>query len=111
MKYETYVELSKEKVCHVNNLLLIEDMGEMTDDELLKAGANTDDYIPMFAADFEDGSYITVDVCSGNTNYYDDCVWHSADGKHDVILDCSYEIDDIEVEIDGNTYIVNLKCV
>ena len=39
MKFETSVELSKEKVCRVNNLLLIEDMEEMTDDELLKAGA------------------------------------------------------------------------
>lgn len=40
---------------------------------------------------------------------WDDVVWTSADGNTDVTLDCEYELDNIEVDIEGETYIVEVK--
>lgn len=42
--------------------------------------------------EFDDGSKISIDVCSGSSNYYDNCVWRSNDDKQDYVFDCSFEI-------------------
>lgn len=69
----------------------------------------TDECYGLYQFDFEDGSCITIDLCHGTENYYDDCVWHSKDGKHDVVFDCSYCIDtEMEFSVGENTYICNL---
>ena len=62
----------------------------------------------VYEAIFEDKSTITYDLCSGTTDFYDDVVWHK--DNIDITMDCAYELDDLEVEIDGNTYkvIVNV---
>lgn len=41
---------------------------------------------------FEDGSKIFINIRSGSSNYYDDCVWISGDEKEDDVFDCSFEI-------------------
>lgn len=43
-----------------------------------------------FEFDFEDGSCITIDIRSGQSNYYDDCVWRK--GKEYYVFDCAFEI-------------------
>jgi hypothetical protein len=40
--------------------------------------------------------------------YWDDVVWTSADGRRDIVLDCEYELDDIEFEVNGELYIVKI---
>jgi hypothetical protein len=35
-------------------------------------------------------------------------VWTGADSRIDVVLDCEYELDDIEFEVDGELYIVKI---
>lgn len=72
IKYEEIVCVSKKEFDRINRLLAIESLGDMTDNELLEQGANTDVYEGLI----------------------------SADGKTEVVLDCAYELDDIEVEID-----------
>lgn len=89
-----------------NALLDIPDLTEFDDEhlELIK-----DECYGLYEFDFEDGSYITIDLCHGTGNYYDDCVWHSKDGKQDITFDCSYCIDaEMEFTVEGNTYICNL---
>ena len=78
----------------------------MTDAELLAQGANTDIREGLFYVEFDNGATMTIDLCSGQHNYWDDVVWTSPDGKRDVVLDCNYELDDIEVEIESELYIV-----
>lgn len=63
----------------------------------------------IFEVTFDDGSSLRFDLCSGTHNYWDDVVWTSADGNTDVTLDCEYELDNIEVDIEGETYIVEVK--
>ena len=108
VKHEVIVSISREEFDRINRLLAIRSLEYMTDAELLEQGANTDVYEGIFYIEFDNGATMTIDLCSGQHNYYDNVVWTSADGTHDVTLDCEYELDDIEVEIDGELYLVNI---
>lgn len=80
----------------------------MSDDELIMQGANTHHNEGIFSVTFDDGSSLNFDLCSGIHNYWDDVVWTNADGSIDVTLDCEYELDNIEVDIKGETYAVEI---
>lgn len=108
IKHEATVSISREEFDRINRLLAIQSLEEMTDEELLEQGANTDVYEGIFYVEFDNGATMTIDLCSGRCNYYDNVVWTSADRTHDVTLDCEYELDNIEVEIDGELYFVNI---
>lgn len=107
-KHEATVSISRSEVERINRLLAIESLENMTDDELIQQGANTHYNEGIYSVVFDDGSSMNFDLCSGITNYWDDVVWTSPDGSRDIILDCGYEIDDIEVKIDSELYIVRL---
>lgn len=109
MKHEATVNISKEEYDKVNNLLKIESLSEMTDNELLAAGANTNTCVGIFSIEFDDGSRLNYDLCSGTTNYFDDVVWSNGDA--DIVLDCMFELDDIEFEIYGEEYLVHINII
>lgn len=109
MLLEATVSIKEKEFNRINRLLAIPSLYDMTDNELLAAGANTDQHEGIFAVRFSDGSTLTYDLCSGQSNYFDDVVWTSADGTHDIVLDCMYELDDIEFEHDGVTYCVHIR--
>ena len=108
VKYEETMYIPKSEFDRINRLLAIESLEEMTDEELIKSGANTDYCEGIFRVIFDNGASINFDLCSGQHNYWDDVVWTSADGKIDIVLDCTYELDDVEVEIDSELYIIKL---
>lgn len=108
MTYEATISIPADDYERINRLLAISSLGEMTNEELLAAGANTDYCEGIFCVDFPNGSSLTFDLCSGNENYFDDVVWTSKDGSLDVVLDCAYELDDIEFDAEGDTYIVQI---
>ena len=108
IKHEATIRIPASEVDRINRLLAIPSLEDLTDDELLAQGANTDEYEGIFHVEFDNGSFLNFDLCSGQHNYYDDVVWTSADGNRDVILDCEYELDDIEVEIDSELYVVKI---
>ncbi len=107
--YEETIKVSQAEFDRINRLLAIECFENMSDEEMRKAGANTDQCEGLWFVEFGDGSELTWDLCSGSSNYYDNVVWTSADDKRSVTLDCSYELDDIEVEIEGNLYVVKFE--
>lgn len=109
MTYIETVRIKRETFNRINRLLAIENMENMTDEELYKAGADTDTFFGVFSITFKNGAILNYDLCSGTSNYYDNVVWTSADGTHEVILECEFVLDNIEVEIDGDTYIVKLE--
>lgn len=92
----------------VNRLLAIPSLEDMSDDDLIEQGANTYHSEGIYCVKFDDGSSLNFDLCSGSVNYWDDVVWTSADGSVDIMLECDYELGNIEFEIDGETYVVNL---
>lgn len=92
----------------VNRLLAIESLDGMTDQQLLDVGANTDQNEGILYVEFDDGSHLNYNLRSGQHNYYDDVVWSSPDGRRDVTLDCEYSLNDIEFQIDDDTYFVEV---
>lgn len=108
IRHEETVRISSSEFDRVNRLLAIESLEEMTGDELLKFGANINVCEGVFHVVFDNGSHLNFDLCSGTNNYYDDVVWTSADESLDIILDCKYELDDIEAEIANELYIVKI---
>lgn len=56
-----------------------------------------------FYFEFDDNSKIYIDICSGSSNYYDDCVWESSNGKDNYVFDCFYEIAEENEFIYNNT--------
>ena len=107
-KHEEVMHLSKNEFNRINRLLAIPSLEDISDDELRNMGATTDGCEGIFTVDFDDGSSLNFDLCSGKHNYWDDVVWTSTDGSRDIVLDCEYELDDIEFEVDGELYVVNI---
>lgn len=108
IKHEAIVYIDKDKFDRINRLLAIESLEEMTDNELIEQGANTDVCEGIFYVKFDNGASLNFDLCSGQHNYWDDVVWTSADRTIDITLDCEYELDDIEAEIENELYIVEV---
>ena len=57
-----------------------------------------------FYFEFDDGAKIYIDICSGESNYYDNCQWVSSNCNEDYVFDCSYEISE------ENEFIYNDIC-
>lgn len=108
IKHEETIRIPVKEFDRINRLLAIESLEEMTDTELIEQGLNTDYCEGIFHVEFDNGASINFDLCSGKHNYWDDVVWTSADEKTDIVLDCEYELDDIEVEIESELYIVKI---
>lgn len=107
MKHTAIVKILKSEQDRINGLLDIPSLSEMTDQELYEAGANTDSCEGVYYVRFGDGSFMTYDLCSGQENYYDNVVWTGKNGR-EIFLDCSYELADIEFDVDGETYEVKI---
>lgn len=108
IEHKKVVHIPAEKYDRVNRLLAIKNLEEMTSTELIEQGANTNVNEGIFCVKFDNGASLNFVLCSGTHNYYDDVVWTSADGNTDITLDCEYELDDIEVEIESERYIVEV---
>lgn len=108
VKHEAKVHILASEVERINKLLAIDSLEEMTDSELIEQGANTDVCEGIFYVEFDNGASINFDLCSGSHNYWDDVVWTNADKTRDIVFDCEYELDDIEIEIDSELYIVKI---
>lgn len=103
------VKIPLDEFERVNRLLKIESLEDLTDEQLCELGATEDECYGVYSAKFDDGSTINFDLCSGQHNYFDDVVWTNADGSHDVVLDCSYELDSLSFEVDYDIYVVFVK--
>lgn len=107
--HTAYVQMLPVELERINRLLAIESLEDLTDAQLREMGANTDVCEGIFHVEFDNGASMNFDLCSGNHNYWDDVVWTSPDGNHDIVLDCDYELgEEIEVEIDNELYIVKI---
>lgn len=108
-KHIATVHISSAEFDRINRLLSISSLEELTDSQLIEQGANTNQNEGIFSVTFDDGSSLNYDLCSGSSNYWDDVVWTSADGRTDITLDCAFELDDeIEFEIESETYIIKI---
>lgn len=112
MKHTAIVKIPKSEQDRVNRLLDIPYVSEVTDEDLKKL-IDSYAYGVCFAENiisvkFDDGSVLNYDLCYGSDNFYDDVWWESADGQHDISLECTFDLSDIEFDVDGETYEVNI---
>lgn len=89
-----------------NRLLDIDDLSQHDDEHLALI---EDECYGLYEFEFEDGSRITVDLCHGDANYYDDCVWTNKENTKTITFGCSYCLDsEMEFTVGYNTYICQL---
>jgi len=108
MLYVEFVKIPQRDLERINRLLDIEALDDMTESELLEAGASADYFEGVFYVKFKDGSLLTYDLCSGQHNYYDNVVWVNAAMTKELVFDCKYKLCDIVFEADNNLYTVHI---
>jgi hypothetical protein len=113
--YVSEMEISRKDFDRINKLMQvdfndIDENGDLTEEmqslvDELDARPDTMPY--GFCFEFDNESKIYIDICSGSSNYYDNCQWVSGDCKSDYLFDCDYSIDE-EMEFhptDDDVYI------
>lgn len=106
-QYICEIEISRYHFDRINRLMDVRFEEYETNSEMQKLidelDARRDTRPYGFYFDFEDGSKIYIDICSGGSNYYDNCQWISNDCKNDWVFDCAYEICEENEFIHNNT--------
>ena len=111
MTYKQKIKITQEELNYYNSLLSL-DLDECSPyynrDEIELLGAKTDDYVGIAVVEFTNGNYVTIDLASGDSNYYDNIVLYNKDGQELVVEDCSYELSDCCIAYNGDEYVVEL---
>ena len=105
--HEVNFPISKKELQRVRVLLDME-FEEWDDEKLEKLGIKKDSSECIIGVYFNDGATLDWNLRCGTHNYYDDVVFQYPDGKV-VELDCSYELDDIEIDTETDIYLVKLE--
>lgn len=106
MVYTEDFKIAKDELSRLQALLDIDDLTEVDEEKLDQLQGKQDDFIPLLSTTFKDGSVLTLDICSGSQNYYDNLVIQTAGGEY--APDCTFEVGGrTEVEVGDNTYVIN----
>ena len=110
MKYKTKVQMEKAEFDRWN-FLLSKDLNDMTEEEKQKYDAKEDDMIPGFDISFDDGARLTIDLCSGNQNYFENTVIYDIyESKY--VFDPLFTIDIVnEFYTEHDTYILEIEII
>lgn len=82
------------------------------EDGVLKAGYKEDTVLVRETAEFDDGHFADISLCSGQTNFFCDPVLFNSCGSEVCVLDCSDAFDGTyEFEDDGEKYIVVVEVI
>ncbi len=104
--YKCEIKISRTKFERISRLLAeidFDDDSEEMEELINELGASVDDWEHSFIFEFENTMKIFVDIRSGNSNYYVDTSYDY--GAESCTLDCDDFEEEIEFEIDYNTYI------
>ena len=106
-QYVCEIEISRYNFDRINKLMDVMFEEQETNPEMDKLINELDarqDTMPYgFCFEFDDDSKIYIDICSGSSNYYDNCIWVSGDCNEDCVFDCSYEISEENEFIHNDT--------
>lgn len=100
--------ISKKEVYRVRNLLEIKSFEDYSNEKLEKLGIVKDSSECIIGVAFNDGATLDWKICCGDNNYYDEVVFQRPDGELEE-FDCTYELDDIEIDAGSDVYIINLE--
>ena len=99
MVYKGKFTIKKGDLEHYKRLLEIETFEKLNEEEMNRIGAKKDDYIEIGCVEFSNGNYLTIDLCSGCSNYFDNVVLYDMYGTEIELLDCNYEIGNLSINI------------
>ena len=109
-EYVCKIEIDKNDFERINRLMDVKFEDYESNHKMKKLIDELDarpDTMPYsFCFEFDDGSEILLDICSGSSNYYDSWRWVSAYGTNDMQFDCMYEVKKENVFVYGGiTYV------
>ena len=105
MEYIGSYEVTKKQLDYYNELLLV----DLEDEEKANdIGASKDDYIGIACVEFTNGNYVTIDLASGSSNYYDNVVLWDKNGNELYCVDCDYSLSSFEFEYENDIYHIYL---
>ena len=106
MKFISTIKLDKNEIDKYNILL---DMPS-EDDGVINAGYDEDSTIECFTAQFADGHFADIKICSGQNNFFCDPVLFNKDGYEVCVLNCADTLNgEYGFEDNGNEYIVIIE--
>ena len=111
MEYVGSYRLTKKQLDYYNELLLL-DLDDClpyyNEEDIERLNAKKDDYISIACVEFDNGNYLTIDLASGSSNYYDSIVLWDKNGNELMCLDCDYNLGNFEFEYENDTYHIYL---
>lgn len=110
--FKEKIKITQEELNYYNELLELsfEDLEKYKHD-FERLGAKQDDYIGIRTVEFKNGNYITIDLASGMSNYYDNIVLWSKDNQELSVSDCNYDISSFEMFYDEDIYVVEMEII
>ena len=111
MTYKEKVKIPQEELNWYNDLLKLdlEDNTTQNEHDIKRLSAKIDDYIGIRTIEFENGNYITIDLASGTSNYYDNIVLYNKEGQELMVSDCSYEINSFSLFYEEDIYDIEFE--
>ena len=98
MKYVCEISIKQKDFVRINRLLNEVDFNYENEEEMQtiidELDARKDIMQYGFCFEFDNNSKIYIDICSGNSNYYDNCWWVSGDCESEYLFDCGYAIEE-----------------
>lgn len=99
--------ISRKEFQRINSLLSIDSYEFWEDAKRERVGVQPDTSEWVFGIEFDNGAKLDWKLCFGDSNCYDDVLFQYPSGLW-VDLDCSYELDSVEIDTGSNIYIVEL---
>lgn len=107
---EARYAIPRKELQRIRVLLDIKSFEEMDDAKREKLGIKPDSSEYIFGIEFEDGAKLDWKLCCGDNNYFDDVLFQYPSGAWED-LDCTYDLDDIEIDTGSTIYIVRLVVI
>lgn len=111
MTYKAKIKMTDNELNYYNDLLRLDLEDESQQHDIERLSAKKDDYIGIRHIDFENGNFITIDLASGCSNYYDNICLFDKDGYELTCSDCTYEINSFSLFYENDIYDVEIEVV
>ena len=111
MIYKEKVKMTQEEINYYADLLGLDlDKSSLNYNEhdIERLGAKTDDYINIRTIEFKNGNYVSIDLASGNSNYYDNIVLYDKKGYELYCSDCNFKINSFSLFYEEDIYDIEL---
>ena len=101
MFYIGKYKITEEEDLYYKKLLEINDLAEDN-----KNIGKQNDFISIACVEFINGNYVTIDLASGSTNYYDNICLYDKNGNELICSDCNYDKGSYELFYKNDTYVI-----